>query len=72
VEEALRPLEDGETVFLEGRDIRRRARKNPLELLGRGTASRFAHRFLVRFRSPLVFAIRRRQEPGGSFFISAN
>ena len=55
VEETLGPLENGETFFVEGGDRRRRAGENLLELLGRGTASRFAHRFLVRFRSPLVF-----------------
>jgi hypothetical protein len=42
-------------LFVEGGDRRRRAGQNTLELLGRGTASRFAHRFLVRFRSSFVF-----------------
>ena len=36
MEETLGPLEDGETFLVERGDIRRRAGKNPLELLGAG------------------------------------
>ena len=52
VEETLGPLEKCKTFLIEGGDVRRRAGEDPLELLGRGTASRFAHRFLTRFWSP--------------------
>ena len=72
VQEALQLRWRGVRLFLlEGRTFDAAAVKHPLEFLGRGTARGFAHRFLVRFRGPLVLRIRHGLgAPADRFFIS--